>query len=66
MNIEEVKKILGDDTLTDKDAVEIRDAFEILADIIIDQWLDNMQSPRIKNDHVSENNDGMFAPNSRK
>ena len=66
MNIQEVKKILGDDTLTDKDAVEIRDAFEILADIIIDQWLDNMQSPRIKNNHVSDNNAGMIAPSSRK
>jgi len=65
MNIQEVKKILGDDTLSDKDAVEIRDTFEVLADIILDQWLDDMQSTGIKNNPVIKNNDGMTASNSR-
>lgn len=42
LSVEETKRLIGDENLSDVEASEIRDAFRILGEIIFEQWL--MQS----------------------
>ena len=42
LDIQKVKEILKDDTLSDDEARDIRDTFQVLADIILDQWLEDL------------------------
>ena len=46
LDTQEVKKILNDPTLSDKEVTEIRDSFAILADIIFDEWIETVQKER--------------------
>lgn len=39
LTIEEAKRLLDDDTLSDEEVAEIRDAVQILGEIIFEQWL---------------------------
>lgn len=45
LSIEETKRLLGDETLTDAEVTEIRDAFQILGEIIFEQWLSERKTP---------------------
>lgn len=38
LSIEETRHLLDDETLTDAEVTEIRDAFRILGEIIFEQW----------------------------
>lgn len=39
LTIEEARRLLDDDTLSDEEVAEIRDAVQILGEIIFEQWL---------------------------
>ncbi len=45
LTIEETRRLLGDDTLTDTEVTEIRDSFRILGEIIFEQWLSERNVP---------------------
>lgn len=45
LSIEEVRRLIGDETLTDAEVTEIRDAFQILGEIIFEQWLSERRAP---------------------
>lgn len=45
LSIEEARRLIGDDSLTDAEVAEIRDAFRILGEIIFEQWLTERQAP---------------------
>ncbi len=38
LSIKQIKKLLGDENISDKEAEEIRDSFRILAEIIFEKW----------------------------
>lgn len=45
LTIEEAKRLLDDDTLSDEEVAEIRDAVQILGEIIFEQWLSERRVP---------------------
>ena len=45
LSVEEVRRLIGDETLTDAEVTEIRDAFQILGEIIFEQWLSERKAP---------------------
>jgi hypothetical protein len=45
LSIEETRRLIGDETLTDVEVTEIRDAFQILGEIIFEQWLSERKAP---------------------
>lgn len=47
LSIEETRRLLGDDTMTDAEVSEIRDAFRILGEIIFEQWLSERKAPAL-------------------
>lgn len=51
LSIEEVRGLIGDETLTDAEVTEIRDAFHILGEIIFEQWLSEREAPAPSPEH---------------
>ncbi len=45
LSIEETRRLLDDETLTDAEVTEIRDSFQILGEIIFEQWLSERRAP---------------------
>ncbi len=45
LSIEETRRLLDDQTLTDAEVTEIRDGFRILGEIIFEQWLSERRAP---------------------
>ena len=45
LTIEEARRLLDDDTLSDEEVAEIRDAVQILGEIIFEQWLSERKAP---------------------
>ena len=45
LSIEETRRLLDDETLTDEEVTEIRDSFQILGEIIFEQWLSERKAP---------------------
>jgi len=39
LTVEETRRLIGDASITDQEAEEIRDSLRILAEIIFEQWL---------------------------
>ena len=58
LDVKEVKELLKDETLSDKEATEIRDVCQVLADLILDQWFDNIRNERIAAQGQERNKDG--------
>jgi len=54
LTIEETRRLLGDDTLTDTEVTEIRDSFRILGEIIFEQWLSERNVPAQEDDLPTE------------
>ena len=50
LSVEEVRRLIGDETLTDAEVTEIRDAFQILGEIIFEQWLSERKAPASQGD----------------
>jgi hypothetical protein len=48
LSVEEVRRLIGDETLTDAEVTEIRDAFQILGEIIFEQWLSERKAPALQ------------------
>lgn len=59
LSVEEVKTILNDPKLSDKELEEIRDGFYLLAEIIFEQW----QAERAKAKNQNENENGKSIHN---
>jgi len=51
LSIEETRRLLDDETLTDEEVTEIRDAFQILGEIIFEQWLSERKAPAQDGEH---------------
>jgi hypothetical protein len=50
LSVEEVRQLIGDETLTDAEVTEIRDAFQILGEIIFEQWLSERKAPALQDE----------------
>ena len=54
VGIAEVRRLIGDETLSDEEVAEIRDAFRILGEIIFEQWLSERKAPAQDGEHPTE------------
>ena len=54
LSIEETRRLLGDDTLTDAEVSEIRDTFRILGEIIFEQWLSERKAHALPDEALVE------------
>jgi len=54
LSIEEVRRLIGDEKLTDAEVTEIRDGFRILGEIIFEQWLSERKAPAQDGEPVKE------------
>lgn len=59
LSVEEVKTILNDPKLSDKELEEIRDGFYLLTEVIFEQW----QAERAKAKNQNENENGKSIHN---
>jgi hypothetical protein len=41
LNIPDVKKLIGDETISDQEAEQVRDECRIFAEIVFEQWLED-------------------------
>jgi len=48
LGIAEVRRLIEDETLSDEEVAEIRDAFQILGEIIFEQWLSERKAPALQ------------------
>ena len=46
LSVERVKELLNDPKVSDKEAEEIRDDFNILAEIIFEKWLEDKKKEK--------------------
>lgn len=49
LSLEQIKKLLNDPTISDDQALEIRDQFYALAEIIYEQWQEERKRKRMQN-----------------
>lgn len=55
LSIQEVSRLLGDDTKTDEEIEEIRDGLRILAEIAYEKWLlDRKKARRLPKDPTKQ------------
>lgn len=54
LSIEETRRLLGDDTMTDAEVSEIRDTFRILGEIIFEQWLSERKAHALPDEALVE------------
>jgi hypothetical protein len=54
LSIEEVRQLIGDETLTEAEVTEIRDAFQILGEIIFEQWLSEREAPALQGEALKK------------
>ena len=47
LSVEEMRKALNDDTLSDKEVEKIRDEMRTLVEIIFDKWLEERRSKKL-------------------
>lgn len=59
LSVEEVKTILNDPKLSEKELEEIRDGFYLLVEVIFEQW----QAERTKTKNQNENENGKSIHN---
>lgn len=45
LTIQETRRLLDDDALSDAEVTEIRDSFRILGEIIFERWLSERRAP---------------------
>jgi hypothetical protein len=54
LNLEQVKKLLNDPAISDEEALEIRDQFYSLAEIIFEQWQKEKEREKLQRDNPKD------------
>lgn len=47
ITVEETRRLIGNASMTDKEAEEVRDSFRILAEIIFEQWTSEIKKKQL-------------------
>ena len=54
LSVERVKELLNDPKISDKEVEEIRDNFNILAEMIFEKWIEDKKKEKAKDNEKKE------------